>query len=62
MKKKYYKQIIEQLEEKLKDQIEQNHSIYKRMAKAEEEVIWLRNELAELSKDFLNKHNEDINS
>ena len=51
-----------QLEEKLKDQIEQNHTVYKRMAKAEEEVIWLRSELNELSKDFINKHNEDINS
>jgi len=62
MKKKYYKQIIEQLEQTLENQVSRHEMIYKRMAKAEEEVIWLRNELNELSKDFLNKHNEDINT
>ena len=35
MKKKYYKEIIEQLEDKLVDQISQNHTIYERMANAE---------------------------
>ena len=54
MKKKYYKEIIEQLEDKLVDQISQNHTIYERMANAEIQVIWLRKELSELSEFYLN--------
>ena len=55
MKKKYYKMIIQQLEEKLYDQKHQNRIVYNRMVAAEEANKILREDLKELSKDFLKK-------
>jgi len=55
MKKKYYKQIIEDLEQKLENQVSQNKIIYKRMVKAEEENKMLRNDLFELAVDLIDK-------
>jgi len=60
MKKKYYKQIIQQLEEKLDDQKQRNRIVYNRMVAAEESNKALRNDLAQLSKQIFDEIEKNI--